>query len=293
MRWLAGYLLVVVAAVAAPLGVQVQSEKDSYLVYESIPVTVSIHNYSGRTVQLNETARASWLDFIVVGEGNSFVRKLRQPQAGAAVLIAPGETVSRTVDLLPLYELRNRGTFRIQAVVQGEAGRFESPPIRFSLIHGRELWSQVVGLSGTEEYRTYALLARRGERDDRLYVSVRDEPNDVAYGLVPLGTFLSTTPPQARVDRSGTLHVLFQNGPRSHGYVAIDPSARPVARAGYSDFTSHPRLVVADGTVSVTGGEQTYPRVERLLTEEELNPPPPPPPKKPKRHWWWPFGARS
>ncbi len=293
MRWIVGYLLLVVAAVAAPLSVQVQCEKDSYLVYESIPATVTIRNYSGRAVRLTETSGESWLDFVVIGEGNNLVRRLKTPQTGSSVLIAPGETMSRTVDLLPLYDLRERGTFRIQAVVQSDAGRFESLPIRINLMHGRELWSQVVGLPDSEDYRAYALVARRGSRDDRLYVSVRDEAHEVVYALIPLGPFLSTTPPQARVDRDGNLHVLFQNGPRSHGYVEINPSAQTLTRAAYSDFTSRPRLVVADGEVSVAGGEQTYPKPERLLSEQELNPPPPPAPRKAKRHWWWPFGAGS
>jgi len=43
----------------------------------------------------------------------------------------------------------------------------------------------------------------------------------------------------------------------------------------------------------VQGGEQVYPRVERVMTDEDLQPPPPviPKPKKHK-HWWWPFGPK-
>ena len=59
--------------------------------------------------------------------------------------------------------------------------------------------------------------------------------------------------------------------------------------AVYSDLMTRPGLVVsADGVVAVQGGEKTYPRSERMLSEKELAPPPAPPP--PKKHWWWPFG---
>jgi hypothetical protein len=289
-------LLVSLNVVAAPLTVQVRSAKDTFLVYEAIPVTVSIHNYSSRSLQLEESNQESWLDFVVLDENNSIVHALGHPVFGQPVLIPPGETVSQTIDVLPLYELRERGAYRIQAVVKSPLGNVESAPLRVWLTNGRELWTQEVGLptaEGTpEQFRTYTLLAYRGPHDDSLFVGVRDDARQVVYSLVSLGSFLSTVAPQPRADRAGNLHVLYQNGPRSFGYVKVDPSAKALERAAYSDFASSPTLTVNDGEVSVTGGEQTYPKTERIMTDEELNPPPPPAPK-PKRHWWWPFGPRA
>ena len=289
-------LLSLTGVKAAPLSIQIRCEKDTFLVYEAIPVTVSIHNYSGRNVQIDEGDQQSSLDFVVSTEAGQLIRSIGRPSVGHPVLIPPGQTVSQTYDVLPLYELRERGTYRIHAVLQTAAGSFQSPPLTITLLNGREIWTRVVSLPArdgeTEQYRTYALLARRGPRGDTLFVSVRDDVHSTAYSLVALGDFLPTFGPQVKVDGGGNLHVLFQNGPRSFGYVQVDPVARPVARAAYSDFTSRPRLVDdKDGNITVTGGEQTYPRVERVLTEEELNPRPPPPPK-PKRRWWWPFGPR-
>ena len=289
-------LLSLTGAMAAPLSVQLRCDHDSYLVYEAIPVVVNLHNYTGRTIQIDDTDQKSSLDFVVTDESGQMIHGFGRPAFGQPVIIPSGQTVSQTINLLPLYELRERGTYRIQAVVRSEAGTVESLPVRITLINGRELWSQMVGLpvteGGPQQYRTFALVAGRAGREDSLYVSVRDDTHSIVYSLVPLGSFLSTIQPQARVDRSGNLHVLFQNGPRSSGYVQIDPFARPVARAAYSDFMSSPTLTISEGEVSVTGGEQTYPKVERIMTDRELNPPPPPPPPKPKRRWWWPFGPR-
>lgn len=300
MRWVGLCLLFsLTSAVAAPLGVEIRSEKDTYLVYEEIPLQVTIHNYSGRTVQLGGDDQEPWLDLIVTGESGAMIRALGRPTFGQPVLIPPGQTVSQTINLLPLYELRERGTYRVRAIVRNAAGAYESGVARFALINGRELWSQMVGLpvheGGPEDYRTFALLAHRGPRDDELYVSVKDDAQGVVYSLVPLGSFLSTLQPEVRLDNNGSLHVLYQNTPRSFGYVVVDAFARPSGRAAYSDFTSQPKLTVNNGEVSVTGGEQTYPKVERILTDGELNPPPPPPPSKPKpkKRWFWPFGPRS
>jgi hypothetical protein len=291
-------LLACTSAWAAPLSVQIRCEKDTFLVYEAIPVTVSVHNFSGRNVAIDESEPQTSLEFVVATEAGQLMRAFGHPSLGHSVLIPPGKTVSQTVDLLPLYELRERGTYRIYAVLRSPAGTAQSPSITITLLNGRELWSQVAGLPGRDgepdQYRTYTLLAWRSPREDGLYVQVRDDVHSTAYSLVALGAFLPTFAPQAKVDADGNLHVLFQNGPRSFGYVEIDPVARPIARAAYSDFNSRPTLTGdKDGRIRVTGGEQTYPKVEHIMTSEELNPPPPPKPKpKPKRHWWWPFGPK-
>ena len=113
----------------------------------------------------------------------------------------------------------------------------------------------------------------------------------MVYGLIPLGGFLTLTPPEARIDRQGQLHVLYQTGPRAFGYVEVDPNARILTKAVYSDFITKPQLIVNDGAVTVHGGEQIYPVPEHVMTNNEDAVAPPPKPK-PKRHWWWPFGPK-
>jgi hypothetical protein len=204
--------------------------------------------------------------------------------------------VSVTVNLLPHYDLRQRGTFTVRAVVDGGGRHVLSPPIKFTIIKGREVWKQTVGLpvaagETNEDYRTYALLSRRAEHNEVLYASVQDDPRKLVYGMFPLGETISVGEPSAMIDNAGHLHVLFRSGPRSRSYAEVDPNAKVVKRAVYSDVFSVPQLVAdANGTVVVRGGEQTYPRVERVMTDQELRPPPPPPEKPPKKKWWWPFG---
>jgi hypothetical protein len=178
--------------------------------------------------------------------------------------------------------------------VTGPTGSAVSTPIQIELIHGREIWTQTIGLPASkDEYRTYALVTRHDGNDELLFVSVREEPARTMYSLVPLGTMLLTSVLQAKLDKQSHLHVLYQNGPRSFGYIQIDPQAKVMERAAYSDFVSHPELTDNDGVITIVGGEQTYPKPERILTEEELTPPPPPPQPKSKKKWWWPFGPQS
>ena len=284
----------------AQISVQLTMERDALMLFEAIPVMANVHNFSGRTIELTDDKQTSWLSFLISDEASATISPVGKHLAFDPVKIAPGQTVSVTVDLLPHYDLRQRGTFSVRAVVDGGGTHALSLPMKFTVIKGREIWKQTVGLpiaagETNEDYRTYALLSRRTEHSEVLYASVQDDPHELVYGMIPLGETISMGGPFAMIDNAGYLHVLFRSGPRSHGYAEVDANAKVVKRAVYSDMLSVPQLVAgADGVVAVRGGEQTYPRVERVMTDQELRPPPPPPPEKPpKKKWWWPFGPNK
>ncbi len=280
----------------AQLSVQLRSEKNFFLLYESIPLVVSLQNNSGRTIQLDGSTERSWLTFSVNEQNGGTIRAVGRVNTAQTVLIPAGQTVNRTVDILPLYELRARGNYRVQAEVNASGISAVSAPVKFTILQGRELWSQKIGLPSVDarndEYRTYALLAHRTERDERLYISVKDEPSQLVYGVILLGTFLPIYQPSVQIDRDAHLHLIFQNAPRSFAYVEVDPRAKIIQRAAFSDYMSRPRLLNDRGVITVTGGEQIFPKIERILTDAELNPPPPPP-APPKKKSWWPFGKKE
>ena len=295
-------VFLLVAALAGAFGTDAQAQltvgarmtRDIFLLYEPLSVLVTVHNISGRPVQLDEVAGRHWLDFTIAYEDGREVLCLARLQPEGAVTIPPGQTITRTVDLLPLYDLRTRGNYRAQAAVNNGGVRTLSAPLRFNIIQGRETWAQTVGLPVSEdqpeEYRTFLLQTRREGQSDRLYVCVRDNKKGIVYGLLEMGSYVPLGEPSVRFDKAACLHLLYQSGPRAFGYVRVDPSARVLDRAGYSDYSSKPELVSdLEGAVTVRGGEKVFPRSERMLTTEDLNPPPPPPPKH-KNKWWWPFG---
>ena len=160
------FLLLSVAGLAvnagAQLTVQIRIEPSMLLVYESIPVAVNIHNISGRPITLEDTDESRWLRFLVTNEANDILPATGKLGASAPIISPPGKAVSQTSDLLPLFALGSRGSYRVQATINSPAGNAVSAPIQFSLMHGRELWTQIAGLPGSkDEYRTYALVTRR------------------------------------------------------------------------------------------------------------------------------------
>ena len=277
----------------AQLTVQIRIPQTTLLVYESIPVIVSIQNFSGHQIQLADTGDSRWLKFTVTDRSGSAIPATGALAASELVTIEPGKAVTQTIDLLPLFAIRSRGLYRVQASVHCPAGSAVSTIVDLTLMEGREIWRQTVGLPGSQnEYRNYALVTRREGNMELLFASVREDSAQAVYSLVSLGELLPTGAPQARLDQRGHLHVLFQNGPRSFGYVHIDPSAKVQALAAYSNFDTWPELTEKDGVISVVGGEQTYPKSEHIMTDDELNPPSQAPVKpKPAKKPWWKFGS--
>ena len=279
------------------LAVTLKGDRDTFLLYEPIPLRLSIRNLTGRTIQLDPGGEQSWLELIVVDDAGRMVPALGVLKLDEAVLIPSAQTIARTIDPLPLFDLRRRGNYRVQARVNVAGNQVLSAPVAITILEGREVWVQTVGLPPNEknedQYRTYSLVAHRVGYEDRLYICVKDEPHQLVYAMLPLGQCLPVSDPEARTDKEGRLHVLYHAAPRSFGYIEVDPMGRTLNRMAFSDRLTKPRLVIEGGRVTVAGGEQTFPKPERVLTPAELNPPPPPPPPAPKKKSWFNFGSRS
>ena len=293
-------LLAVPWSARAQVSVQVKMDRDTLILFESIPAVITIRNFSGRTIELANRGATPWLSFLITDEAGVSISPVGDPLASEALTIRPGHSESITENLLTHFDLRQRGVFTARAVVDADGVQTMSPPVKFTIINGREIWHQTVGLPLAEgetnqQYRTYSLLSRRTALDEVLYAGVQDEPHGLVYGMIPLGNVIALGEPSAKADALGHLHVLYRSGPRSVSYDEIDPEGRLVKRFVYSDVMSAPQLVAQDdGGVTVHGGEQIYPRVERVMTDEDFRAPPSviPKPKK-HRHWWWPFGPKT
>jgi hypothetical protein len=268
--------------------------------FESIPAVVTIRNISGRAIELANRGATPWLNFVITDEAGASLSPVGGALTSEAVAVQPGRSESITVNLLTHFDLRQRGVFTARAVVDADGVQTVSPPVKFTIINGREIWRQTVGLPLAEgetnqQYRTYSLLSRRSAYTEVLYAGVQDEPHGLVYGMIPLGNVIALGEPSAKADGIGHLHVLYRSGPRAINYDEVDPDGRIVKRLVYSDVMSVPQLVAQnDGGVTVQGGEQIYPRVERVMTDEDFRAPPSviPKPKKHK-HWWWPFGPKT
>jgi hypothetical protein len=102
----------------------------------------------------------------------------------------------------------------------------------------------------------------------RLYVRVTDATEATVFRVMQLGVLTSFSTPEAVVDSTSQLHVLFQTSQRGFAYSIITPDGEQIIRQTYEIAgTSRPRLRAEDdGRVIVNGG------VRRILLSD-LPPP--------------------
>ncbi|HUA68079.1 MAG TPA: hypothetical protein VMA13_05980, partial [Candidatus Saccharimonadales bacterium] len=143
-----------------------------------------------------------------------------------------------------------------------------SQPLGFDVVSGAKLWSQVFGVplppgvtNRPPEIRKYTLEEANYLRSQlRMYVQVSDESGATIFKVREIGPMVSFSQPEAQLDQSNNLHVIYQNGASSFLYSIINPNGNIIQQQVYDYLNTRPRLRVgADGNITEYGG---VPRVQ-------------------------------
>jgi hypothetical protein len=158
-----------------------------------------------------------------------------------------------------------------------------SIPKPFDIIQGAKLWEQEFGVplaagvtNRPPEVRKYTLQQANYLKQLMLYFQLTDVSGRVNR-VFPIGPMLSFGQPEAQMDRSSNLHVLYQRGPRSFGYTVVNSDGEVMLRQTY-DYTTRPRLQFdGDGKLSVVGGVRRPSPSDLPPPETAVDGPVPPP----------------
>ena len=244
-------------ALAAEVNVEIVFDQEHFLRSESLPLRVRISNFSGQTLQLGSVS--DWLTFSIEGrEGIPLARKGEMPPIKPFALDS-SKTASLNVDLMPYFNLSEPGHYAVSA-------RIKIPEIEkelttatktFNVVSGTKLWEREFGVPGRQPpvVRKFALQQATFLKQLRLYVRLTNPNESEVFRVLPLGALLSFSTPEAALDKSSNLHVLFQNGARSFLYSVIAPDGELIIRQTWDQTAARPRLLAEeDGRVVVRGG---------------------------------------
>lgn len=242
---------------AAEVNVEILLDQEQYLRSESLPLHVRISNFSGQTLLLGTTP--DWLTFAVEGSEKIPLRQTGDLPPTKPFRLASSKTASLGVDLMPCFNLSEPGHYSVTARVRiPDIGKeLTTPAKQFNIVSGTKLWEREFGVPGTHPpvVRKFALQQATFLRQLRLYVRLTDPGEAQVFHVLPLGTLLSFSTPEAVLDKSSNLHVMFQNGPRSFLYSVITPDGDLIIRQTWDQTDTRPRLMVEDdGRVIVHGG---------------------------------------
>jgi hypothetical protein len=261
------FLLVLVLAVltsfraAAQVSVEITMDQEQFLPSEAVPVAVKITNRSGQ--QLHLGAAADWLTFSVEStDGFIVIKNAEVPVTGEFDLESSQIGIIKRVDLQPYFQMGRHGRYKVIATlrIKDWSASVNSAPKTFDVVNGAKLWSQDFGVPGVTnsqpEVRKFTLEEANYLRLQlRLYVRVSDQSESQVFKVTTLGQMVSFSDPDAKVDRTSQLHVLWQAGAQVFNYALINANGEVVRQAVYNNAGSRPRLVVNEqGEVAVAGG---------------------------------------
>lgn len=283
-RFLAFTLLFFVAIAAqGQVQVDLKFKRLQYIAYEPVLATVTITNLAGREIELRNENEQSWYGFeVTANEGRTLVPLGQRPEP--PLKLAAGTSVTRKINLTPLFPITDLGTYHVRAnVFFSDLNKFFYAPAKvFQITSARPIWQQTVGDPTGTGVRTYSLMTNRFSDHTSLYVRVEDKSNSLVYSTFSLGRVISFDEPHAEVDRNNQLHVLQCSAPRIWAYSVVGLDGRLLKHANYSQTRSAPRLRrTPDGAVGVSGGSLDAPapppgsgRAVPKLSERPSNLPP-------------------
>lgn len=252
---------------SAQISVDLTFNQEQFLPGEAIPVYVHVTNRSGQSLHLGEDQ--SWLSFFVQGDDGSVVIRKSEPPVVEPFDLGSSEVAKKRVDLAPYFMLSHTGRYKVSCTVHIKAWNQDitSPPQNFDLIQGAELWSQVFGVPNTAGpnsppiARKYTLVeANYLQSQLRLYVQVTSQADGNVIKVLPVGPMISFGQPDAQLDPTSNLHILYQNGASTFSYTVVSPEGEIVTQQMYDYVSIRPRLQQDNnGNISVYGG---VPRVE-------------------------------
>ena len=272
------FALVFFVAVATQAQIQVglKLKRLQYIAYEPVIATLTITNMAGRDVELRDAAGQHWFGFEVTsGEGRSL-----GPMANVApespLTIEAGKTVTRKINLTPIYPINDFGSYHLRANVYfADLGKyFYSTTKVFQVTDGRPIWQKTVGMpdgvGGGGNTRTFSLLSNRFPDHTSLYARVENKESGVVFSTFSLGRSIAYDEPEAEFDRGNQLHVLHCASPRSWAYSRIGLNGELLEHDIFMQIKSRPHLRhTADGMVAVHGGMR-----ESLIAQSPRNPAP-------------------
>lgn len=257
----------------AQITVTIRADHNRYLLYEPMPVTVTIRNEFNAPLVFGDGEEAAEFAFDVEQAPGDPVRALGPRPVERLQAVPPWQSESFVVDLLRTYQIHRQGPYRIVARVTIGDMDFVSNRLLIDVLPGMELQrASAVAEDGSRRSLSLRTLVRA--RHEYVFLQILDEDRSIRFTTRDLGTIIRHVPPLLRVGQDGSVHVLHQSAPAriTHSVTTLDGGAISATFYGAS-AAARPDLV-ADrrGRLRVVGVEPY--RGDPVV--EPVRPPPPP-----------------
>jgi len=244
-----------------------EGTRTDFLLYEAIELKVRIQNSSSQPLNMNRMAgNTPWIQFSVISGNKEEIGRTSVPWSPPAMVIMGGEVKTVSINLTPLFFIRDPGDYKVSAHVTLGDQEFISRPLRISITRGQAVWQKRFTAAPdpkdpekNERPRLYSLLVHNTSDNQILYVRIMDPSSNRVYCTTSLGSVVNYEDPHTRVDLRGDLHILHQSGTRIFTYNHFEPSGKLIKSRFFANMGSAPELVASSkGETEVIGGEEIF-----------------------------------
>lgn len=211
---------------SAQVGMNLKAERNRYLKYERIQMTLLLRNYSGNTLIFGEKGDTQGrLVFNVTSQAGLLVPMFdakANPLAG--MVFGPGESKELTLTLNALFDLQRDDFYSVTAYIDHKRlpQGFKSNTVNFEVRDGTVITKRTIGLP-TENHEELiksitASLMRFNEGNNSEIYCLRIEDDECVYGTFRLGPYIAGSEPQLDADGTSAIHVLIQVSSKLYSY---------------------------------------------------------------------------
>ena len=258
----------VAACAGAQLTVTCRLEHDRVLQFEPIWATITVRNATGIPLRIRgegteaapdpgeEPVEEAVLEIGVESSPRDPLARRARPLLDEPVTIAPRQSASIVIDLVPLFVFRRQGPYTVEARLRWDDEVFIASRRFVDVLPGMVVSSYRAVLADPPgERRALSLRTLTRDRMEYLFLRIDDERADVCLGVFNLGTITRIFPPTLLVDASDRVHVLHQSAPARFTHSIIHADGVPVDMVFYNPAGGTRPALVEDeaGRVHPTG----------------------------------------
>jgi hypothetical protein len=244
-------------------------DRETYLLYEAIPVKVGLTNIGDQPIVLNNSFEgvSNWISFTILRSDGSKVRSEKDIQI-QPLSLPVGESRTVIVDIIPVYALRETGQYTLQTVITIPGMKpFVTESRAFFIGKGDKFWSQERMENGAK--RSYSLIKFLGKTESSIYARVEEPGTNTVYATQRLGRFTDFTSPVVKFDTTGALHIVHTVSGQTYRYSVIDVDGVLLKQEDRLIAGERPSLVSTEnGGIKFIGGTaQQEKKVRPKLSE--------------------------
>ncbi|MEA2013347.1 MAG: hypothetical protein U9O87_09790 [Verrucomicrobiota bacterium] len=273
-------ILFLCTSLSAQISMQIKPAKEKYLLYEEVKLSVSIRNYSGKTLNFGDSLHSYGSMHLAIFDGSKRLRKklktFTNPVNG--LTIPSGATKQIVLPVSKIYNMQKDDDFSITAIIEHEklSKKYQSNSVTISVRQGIIQWQQSFGVpeeSGEKKIpvRTASFLLLHYKITDIYCLRIEDKKR--VYAVRRLGPHVPGIPIAGEIDAMSNIHALIQMTPRLWSYRIYDSSGTLVQQRyyAYSEELDNPLpTLVRDpdvGRVAVFGGRRAAESVDYHLNK--------------------------